>query len=332
MTARLRPYDSDRDFIPVRDLLVEAYGGFPDPVNWRLERWNYARHFCAPMIGPTPETRSPTEEESLLAIRMWESRIGVWEDAEGRVAGVVTNEYPWPATAYLQRRPGHDELLDDMLAYAERVYRVEKTNAASTFIYEDDEPLVAAALARGYVRDDAVFEPDLEYRTDGALPEARMPSGYRFVSMAESDDIEERRKIFGLSFRHPDPLDWPTAFSYRELQRAPDYRPELDLVVEAPDGTYVSCCILWHDEVNRIGMLEPVGSIRLGYGREVVMEAVRRAAALGIEKVIMESGLRFYRSIGFRPTGRMTHRWTRALSARAGRAAAHRHCSRRRAT
>jgi len=57
----------------------------------------------------------------------------------------------------------------------------------------------------------------------------------------------------------------------------------------APDDRFASCCIVWYDEMNRTGTLEPVATHpdfrRMGLGGEVVLEAVRRAAALGAEKV-----------------------------------------------
>lgn len=84
--------------------------------------------------------------------------------------------------------------------------------------------------------------------------------GFRLLSMAEQNDIEKRREIFGRAFNHEDPKEWGSAFSYRELQKAPDYRKEHDLFIVAPDGTYAACCIVWYDDVNRVGHLEPLGT------------------------------------------------------------------------
>jgi predicted N-acetyltransferase YhbS len=50
-------------------------------------------------------------------------------------------------------------------------------------------------------------------------------------------------------------------------------------------------------------MLEPVGTVpehrRKGLARAVVLEAVRRVAALGAERVFVGSDQQFYLSLGF---------------------------------
>jgi predicted N-acetyltransferase YhbS len=123
-----------------------------------------------------------------------------------------------------------------------------------------------------------------------------------------------KREIFGRAFNHPDPAEWPSAFSYEELQKAPDYRRDLDLYIVGPDGKYVACCIAWYDSYNRMGILEPVGTHPafrgLGLGREVVLEGIRRAANLGADKVWVGSGQRFYEAIGFQKTC-VSYRWTK---------------------
>ena len=107
----------------------------------------------------------------------------------------------------------------------------------------------------------------------------------------------------GLGFDHPDPSEWTTVSEYEQVQKAPDYREDLDLYVKGPDGEYVSCCIVWYDEHNRMGVFEPVCTHasfrRRGFGRAVVMEGIRRVAPLGAEKVQVGSGQRFYEAIGF---------------------------------
>jgi GNAT superfamily N-acetyltransferase len=193
-----------------------------------------------------------------------------------------------------------------MFAHAEQnLVRPEK-QTLQVHIYEHDESLRTVAQARGYEKKEDWFEEDTEYLIGGALPEPALPEGFRIRSMAEENDLDRRRKAFGRGFNHEDPKEWPSLFSYQELQRAPDYHPDRDLYVVAPDGEYVSFCILWWDESNRLGILEPVGTVpehrRKGLARAVVYEAIRRAASLGAEKVVVGAGIPFYLALGFQKT------------------------------
>lgn len=322
-----RKYDPDV-FLLIRDFLSKNYMKFFEPVNWDIVRWNYTRYFCAPMLGAwglgETEEKIPdtTGEKSIQAIQLWESSVGVWETDCGDIAGVVCpDEYvawhPAFGQAFLQRHPDYEHLLPEMLEYAEGTFigknptnpTNNSRNATRIYVAENDYALIEAAQTRGFIRDE---KPCMDYTEFDLknIPASDLPHGYRFVTMAENNDVGKRRKIFGLSFRHPDPNDWPTAFSYEELQKAPDYRKELDIVVEKPDGEWVACTIAWYDEYNKIGTLEPVGSIQLGMGREVTLEGLRRLRELGAEVAHMDSGLQFYKKVGFRRRFSI-YRWVR---------------------
>jgi hypothetical protein len=293
-------------------MLVETLRQFEKPINWTFERWNYARYFAAPMLGAYGLTENTTEK-SMQAIRHWEEAVGIWENEEGKIAALVCPEehvpsHPSYGLAYFQRRPGYDGLLSEMFDYTEETFINE--NRTRVFIPNHDKPLHVLATERGYDKAEKSWGWWMEYVLKD-LPEPNLPKGFRIQSMADDNDLEKRRKIFGLSFSHKDPKEWPTLFSYQELQRAPDYRKDLDLSVVSPRGDHVACCIVWIDGYNRITRLEPVGSIVLGMGREVAMEGLRRAVALGMEKSYMESGLRFYRTIGFKPLYEYGRIWTR---------------------
>jgi len=317
MRTKFRKYRSD-DFLRIRNFLVANYRAFPQPVNWDLTRWNYARYLCAPMMGAWgigEEEKKPPDTSgkgSKEAVRLWESSIGVWEDDSGGIAGVVCpDEYvPWhPAfgQAFLQRCPDYEFLLPEMLEYAESTFIGKGTTRI--YVGESDSSLQKAAEERGFIRDK---EPCVKYMLfDLAnIPEPALPEDYRFVSILENNDLEKRREVAGLSFYHPDPDDWATVYAYEQLQKAPDYRKELDIVVERPDGKWVACTIAWFDSFNRMGTLEPVGAIQLGMGREVVMEGLRRLRDLGAEVAHMDAGLKYYEKIGFQSQFNI-YRWAK---------------------
>ena len=311
MKARLKSYDPDRDFLRVREFLVQTHLAFGTPaLNWGIERWNYARYFVAPMLGSSG-TEPGTPPGALRAIRMWEEMIGLWEDETGQIVGVANIEHPDPehrgfGEIFLQRHPDHPDLLDEILSYAEDRFRDPNKNRVFIFVYETDTVLRDAVARRGYAEKPDITATNLEIRLDG-LPEPVLPPGFTVQTMAEEDDVDRRRELFGRAFNHPDPADWPSSFAYRELQRAPDYRREHDLVVVAPDGSYAACCIIWYDAANRVGHLEPVGTHpdfrRRGLARAVVLHGLHKLAALGATQVPMESDAPLYEAIGFRVLG-----------------------------
>jgi len=302
MKGKLRKYDHEQDFVPVRDFLVDTYTALDKPINWRLDRWNYARYFVIPMIG-TYAQDPVSPQDSSKAIRWWEDHIRLWENAQGQVVAVTALEYPWPGDVFFLRHPEHNYLLEEMFADAEENLAHPDEKTLRIHIYEHDAHLSAMAQVRGYLKKEEWFEEDTEFVIRGELPVPELPEGFTMCSMADENDLERRRKAFGRGFNHEDPSEWPSLFSYQELQKAPDYRKDRDLYVVAPDGEFASFCILWWDKRNRVGILEPVGTVpehrRKGLARAVVYEAIRRAAALGAEKVVVGAGLEFYLSIGF---------------------------------
>jgi predicted N-acetyltransferase YhbS len=313
MAAHLRPYRGDSDVIAVRDFLVTAHRASIQPLTWRLERWNYCRYFVVPMLA----TYGGPDDEALArqALHDWEGTIGLWED-EGNIVGMALCEDQRMSEAFVLRHPTYGHLLDEMVAYAEDHLRPLEDGALRIPVYDHDLDLQAVLRRRGYVPEEEHPAYDSLFVIQN-LPTYVLPDGYALGSMADAaGDIEKRREVFGRAFGHPDPQDWPSRTSYKELQRAPDYRPELDFYIVAPDGTYAACCIVWWDAVNRMGILEPVGTHpeyrRRGLGRAVVCEAIRRVADLGARRCWVGSGQPFYEAIGFRRE-LMGHTW-RAVS------------------
>lgn len=300
MSARYRKYEPARDFLRIRAFLVDTYRSFGMPLNWRIERWNYARYFEAPYLCSDEEI---TPERSEKAIRYWEDSVGVWEDDADGIVGAVHTEHPFPGDAFIQRHPGHTCLLEEMLDFAETTLLDREKNTLRVFVYGHDRDMLSLMSRRGYTKVEAFRDTDQEYVLNG-VPETDLPEGYSLMSMADRNDLEARGRAFGLGFDHPNPVHWAPAHVYEELQKAPDYRKDLDLYAVAPDGEIASFCIIWYDSVNRVGALEPVGTVPehrgMGLAREVIYEAFRRVSALGAEKVVVGGGSEFYRSIGFK--------------------------------
>jgi mycothiol synthase len=321
MNPELVTYTPQMDFVRVRDFLSHTYASFEVPVNWGIERWNYARYFIAPMLG-SEGTETGTPPGSLKAIELWEKLVGLWE-ANGEIVGVATIEHPDTThrgygEMFVQRHPDHISLIEEMLEYSERHFAHPDSRQVFILVFEDDAPLLDAVQRRGYLRNENRSSSHLEYEI-GELPSPCLPDGFSIRSMAEEQDIEKRREIFGRSFDHDDPREWPSAFAYRELMKAPDYDPDHDLIVVAPTGTYAACCIFWYDQKNHVAHLEPLGTHpayrKRGLARALLLEALHRVKRLGAKRMPMTGGFDpFYESCGFRRL-RRSFVWERQVPA-----------------
>jgi GNAT superfamily N-acetyltransferase len=300
MPTTQRPYTPD-DFVPARNLLSDTWAAWGLRVNWGIERWNWCRYSCVPYLVNYPRNLSPTPAESLAGIRLWEERIGVWAAENGVVVGLVNAESTELGDCWIQRRPGYEALLPEALTWAE-AHLATAEGKLGVWAQDHDAALNAVLAARGYVREPDESDPSACYAV-ARLPDVTLPAGFRVASMAEEGDPLRRAEGLRRGFGHPNPTDCGTAEQYRGLLDAPDYNPWFDLHAIAPGGSYASQCLLWHDIANRIGILEPVATHpdyrRLGLGRAVVYEAIRRVAARGATEVWVGSSQPFYLSIGF---------------------------------
>ena len=127
MKITQRKYNPETDFIRIRDFLVETFSLTEKPLNWKLERWNYARYFITPMLA-TEGVGEPDLQAIEEAVKLWNDITGIWENEAGDIVGVVNIEHAhqqhtgW-GEAFLEHHPDYDELLPEMLAYAEEHLR-----------------------------------------------------------------------------------------------------------------------------------------------------------------------------------------------------------------
>ena len=312
-----RAYDPTGDFELIRDFLVDTFALHQGPFNWLIDRWNFCRYFVLPLhtfynvryFGvPTHTTASHRDE-----LPLWEETIGVWEDGQGNIVGVVNSENEEPGEAWVQIHPGYTFLYDEMVTYIEEhlADRVGSVGYVKLYVNTDSE-LEQVARARGY-RNLGWETAFLEYVIEDT-PAPLLPEGFSIKSVYDEDDVEKRRLVRALSFG-PNycPSHWLPTSVLEEMQRAPDYRRDLDLFVVAPNGDYVSFCTIWLDERNRYGRFEPVGTHTefqgWGLGRAMLMEGFRRMAQVGATRSFMDAGNEFYRKVGFRETSRSYGRW-----------------------
>jgi len=145
-----------------------------------------------------------------------------------------------------------------------------------------------------------------------ALPEARLPQGYRIRSVKGEGEARDLVALHRAAFGTDD-LTMEERLSW---MRVPEYDPELDLVVVAPNGVFAGYCYVFvsQDENARSGRSEgwtdPVAvhpeHQRRGLGRALLLTGMRLLAARGLDQAALGTSSenlamqRLAASVGFR--------------------------------
>jgi hypothetical protein len=122
-----------------------------------------------------------------------------------------------------------------------------------------------------------------------------VPAGYEIGPLGNGLELLERCYASGLAFHdgdigvaveNRDDPGW-----YRNIQNAPLYRRDLDLVARSPQRAVAAFCTIWFDDVTRSAYLEPVASVpayrRMGLVRALLGEGSRRVQRMGAIRVFV---------------------------------------------
>lgn len=224
--------------------------------------------------------------------------------------GVDWQLHPRLAAAPARRDGVQDEILAWGASHPGRTVGEDGPELWAWALDRRDEERVAYLHARDFVRD--TFHMIQMCRDlSEPIPEAPPPEGWRVRAVGGEEEWAERVAA------HRDVWDPSrvTLPAYGRLRACAGYSPELDLVAEAPEGgTFGAYCLAWLDPATRSGEFEPVGTRaafrRLGLGKAVVSEGLRRLRALGAREAFVygvhdsEPANRLYESTGFRPFNR----------------------------
>ena len=161
---------------------------------------------------------------------------------------------------------------------------------------------------RGYARSKYSAEHMRCRRLSQPIPDSNPPSGYTVRALGDESELPARSWLSWKVF-HPDEPDekyqgWEW---YRNVQRVPLYRRDLDILAVAQDGEFAAFCTVWFDDITRTAVFEPVGTHpnhqKRGLGKAVMSEGLRRAHRLGATLATVSSystgAHALYESMGF---------------------------------
>lgn len=276
MNPQVRPYQCEDDFWRMREFLRQVF-----LLNHRLERsWHVARldytrwHVCM----------------NCANVRI-DDVTYLWE-ADGQIQAILLPDGgPGEAHLLVDPRRKTPALEEEMLAVAEeRLFKHGEDGLRTLTVWSpEQDPERQSMLAKhGYAK---AGWPEHQWRKNLAAPIADVPlaPGYTLRALGDGLELLERCYASGLGFHDGDiqvavenrsDTTW-----YRNIQTAPLYRRDLDLIAVAADGSIASFCTIWFDDVTRSAYFEPVATVpahqRCGLGKALLTEGLRRLQRMG---------------------------------------------------
>lgn len=294
-----RPFATEADYAQLRRLLIASVTE------------GHAAHYCT--IGDLDWWRYTNKESAGIGVTQ------LWFADDGALIGCA---WPIDDEVILLSHPRHRAVEGEMLTWAE-TRRValgaaeDKPLTLAVNGYDGDTARVALLRGCGYTR----TEDHHLYRRqalDRPLDAPTLPSGYAVRQMRGAAEVAARVAVHREAFA-PSRM---AVEKHRAVMAAPTYRPELDLVVTAPDGTFAAYALTWFDAENRMGYFEPVGTDpahqRRGLSRAVLTEGLRRLRALGAQAAYVntagnnQAANGLYETLGFRVVDE-EHRWVKEV-------------------
>lgn len=249
MSITLRPYRDEHDLEQMRAILIEgrkanngAYYAHVGDLNWWLFYLN-------------------RDDDRRRTIHLWE---GQRADGTPRVIGWSLFSPGFRAfDVFVHPDERGSEWATHILIWTEeRMREIVKENGGrnvrTMWISEDDAVLVSHLERRGYVRSDYHLLYMMR-SLDETIPEAQLPQGYRVRHVAGEHEVAARAAVSHGTFDSGAPAELYRQ-GYLQFMRSPVYTSELDLVAVAPDSRFAAFCICWLDNVNQVGLFEPVGT------------------------------------------------------------------------
>ena len=295
MKPTMRSYHSEADYWCIREFLREvSILNDRHDFSWSLLRWDYWRWHI---------------NENIFHFKL-EDVVTLWE-ANGRIVAVVNPDTT--GEAFFQIHPAYHsrELLTEMLDIAEQKLpntREDGKKELIAWVNAGDAVHKDILTGRGYTRSRFKAEHMRRRPFSKPIPNSVHQSGYTVRALGDESELPARSWLSWKAF-HPDEPDekyqgWEW---YRNVQRVPIYRRDLDIVAVSPDDELAAFCTVWFDDRTRTAVFEPVGTHpnhqKRGLGKAVMIEGFRRAEKLGATLATVSSysdaAHALYESMGF---------------------------------
>lgn len=251
MAIKTRGYNPATDLSSVLRFLKDTYEESGTKRNWFPTRFENSH------------------DEYAEDIQMWDDnrRIVAIANPEGRFV------------YYIQQHPNYQHLDDEIIKWIESNCRSKKTenDKVIKIITIEGNPERTLALSQnGFTKTGTAGY--LRIRPEGTpvdLPV--LPDGFKFRIVETREDYDKLALGVRKAFGHG---EWFTGDIIAQIRSRSFFRPDLDLMVEAPNGGIAAFCTFRIDPGSNIAELEPLATDpdyrRLGLAKSILQEALRR--------------------------------------------------------
>lgn len=276
MTSTHRCYQSEDDYWRMREFLRQVFLlNDRRERSWHVARLDYARwHTCLNCAGVGLED----------VAHLWES--------DGRIVAIVMPD-GGRGEAHVSVHPHlrSPELEEQMLSVAEEYLasiQPDGSHRLRVWVPQRDTLRRDLVTRHGY-SPSGWAEHQWRRELDAPIAHVDAPQGYAIRSLGDGLEVLERCYASGLAFHEGDitsAVDNRNDPSwYRNIQTAPLYRRDLDLVAIAPDASIAAFCTIWLDDVTRSAYFEPVATVpahqRRGLAKALMTEGLLRLQRIG---------------------------------------------------
>ncbi|GCE09770.1 GNAT family N-acetyltransferase [Dictyobacter aurantiacus] len=237
-----------------------------------------------------------------------------WENEEGMMVGLAAWQYYWAVLDFFIRPgPQQSEVEKDLFAWADQRFRERDVERGQPLPYwaefqEEDRERQQLVNSHGFRIDEYDCYVYLEHALENLPPVPTLPEGFMLRTLRGVDEVAAYADLHSAAFESNSMTpEWRA----RTL-RMPTYRPELDLVIEAPDGSLAGFCVGWLESARQLAQIEPIGVHprfqQLGLSRVMLLEILHRFRQHGARKAIVETNLdrsparHAYAAAGFQQT------------------------------
>ena len=222
-----------------------------------------------------------------------EKGLTIWENTDGKIIAALNHLGQSELRLHIDQRFRSPELENEILAYGEENFFSISDDGRRHIlmpIFEDDTQRQEIAQSRGYKRRPGWghhYRRDL----DSPIPDVVIPSGYEIRPMGGAEEYPARSWASWRAFHNDEPDEnYDDDFSwYANLQSAPLYRRDLDVVAVASDESIAAFCTIFYDDFTRSAVTVLVGTAvehwRRGLGKAIITEGLRRLKEMGCKHV-----------------------------------------------